>query len=70
MKSLDDPKQIVPDPETAPIVRRIFETDASGIGIVKICDMLTCEKILAPSVYAFQKTGNRSGQPDLTRPYH
>lgn len=64
MKDPVNTKQIVPDPETAPIVRRIFEAYASGVGIVKICDMLTREKILAPSVYAFQKTGNRSGQPD------
>ncbi len=70
MKSPDDPKQIVPDPETAPIVRRIFETNASGIGVVKICDMLTSEKILAPSVYAFQRNGDRSGNPDMDRPYH
>ena len=70
MKDPANPKQIIPDPETAPIVRRIFEAYASGIGIVKICDMLTREKILAPSVYAFQKTGSRSGQPDLNRPYH
>lgn len=70
MKSSDDPKQIVPDPETAPIVKRIFETYASGIGIVKICDMLTREKILAPSVYAFKRDGNRSGNPDMDSPYH
>lgn len=70
MKDPVNPKQIVPDPETAPIVRRIFETYASGIGIVKICNMLTREKILAPSVYAFQRDGNRSGNPDMNRPYH
>lgn len=27
-------------------------------------------KLLSPSVYAFKATGNRSGNPDLTRPYH
>ncbi|MBD5112368.1 MAG: hypothetical protein HDT42_07545 [Ruminococcaceae bacterium] len=70
MKSSDNPKQIVPDPETAPIVKRIFEAHASGIGIMKICDMLTREKNLAPSVYAFQRDGNRSGNPDMGRPYH
>lgn len=70
MKDPANPKQIIPDPETAPIVRRIFEAYAGGIGIVKICDMLTREKVLAPSVYAFQKTGNRSGRPNLNRPYH
>lgn len=70
MKNPDDPKQFVPNPETAPIVKRIFEMYASGIGIVKICDRLTQEQVLSPSVYAFKATGNRSDNPDLTRPYH
>ncbi len=70
MKDSVDTKQIVPDPETAPIVKRIFETYANGIGIVKICDMLKREKIIAPSVYAFQRDGNRSGNPDMSKPYH
>ena len=52
MKDPDNPKQYIPDPETAPIVKRIFEMYASGIGIVKICDRLSAEKILCPSVYA------------------
>lgn len=70
MKDPDNPKQYIPDPETAPIVKRIFEMYASGIGIVKICDRLSSEKILCPSVYAFRKSGNKSGNPDLSRPYH
>ncbi len=70
MKDPNDPKKIIPDPETAPIVKRIFEAYANGIGIVKICDMLTQEKIISPSVYAFQRDGNRSGNPDMNRPYH
>ena len=70
MKNPTNPKQIIPDPETAPIVRRIFEDYVGGIGIMKICDMLTREKILAPSVYAFQKTGSRSGKPNLNCPYY
>ena len=70
MKNPDNSKQYIPDPETAPIVKRIFEMYASGIGIVKICDRLSAEKIVSPSVYAFRKTGSRSGNPDLTRPYH
>ena len=43
---------------------------ASGIGIVKICDILSAEKVIAPSVYIFQRTGGKIGNPDLTRPYH
>lgn len=70
MKNPDNPKQYIPNPETAPIVKRIFEMYASGIGIVKICDRLSAEKITCPSVYAFKTSGNKSGNPDLSRPYH
>ena len=70
MKDPNNPKQYIPDPETAPIVKRIFEMYASGIGIVKICDRLSSEKIICPSVYAFRKSGSKSGNPDLSRPYH
>ncbi len=70
MKDPENPKRYVPDPETAPIVKRIFEMYANGIGIVKICDRLSAEKVTCPSVYAFKKNGNKSGNPDLSRPYH
>lgn len=70
MKNPDNPKQFIPNPETAPIVKRIFKMYASGIGVVKICDMLSKEQILSPSVYAFKTTGSRSGNPDFARPYH
>lgn len=70
MKGPDNPKQYIPDPETAPIVKRIFEMYASGIGIVKICGRLSTEKVVAPNGYAFQKTGSRCGNPDLNRSYH
>ena len=43
---------------------------ANGIGIVKICDTLSAEKIVCPGMYLFQRTGNRSGQPNMDRPYH
>ncbi len=51
-------------------MKRIFEMCANGMGVGKICDVLTRENILAPSVYVFQRTGKRNGQPDLSRPYH
>lgn len=70
MRNPENKKELIPDPETAPIVKRIFEMYASGIGIVKICDRLSAEKVVSPSVYAFRKTGSRSGNPDLARPYH
>lgn len=70
MKNPDNPKQLILNPETAPVVKRIFEMCANGMGVGKICDVLTQENILAPSVYMFQRTGKRNGQPDLSRPYH
>lgn len=70
MRNPKNKKELIPDPETAPIVKRIFEMYANGIGIVKICDRLSKEQILSPSVYAFKTTGNKSDNPDLTRPYH
>ena len=70
MRDPENPKKLIPDPETAPVVRRIFEMYANGIGIVKICDTLSAEKIVCPGMYLFQRTGNRSGQPNLDRPYH
>ena len=66
MKNPDNPKQYVPNPETAPVVRRIFEMYAGGIGIVKICDRLSKEQIVSPSVYAFKTTGSKSGWAQTT----
>ena len=69
MKDPNDSKRIIPDPETAPIVKRIFEMYANGVGMKKICNTLEEEKVLSPSVYAFNKTGSRSGNPKLDKPY-
>ena len=57
------------NPETAPVVKRIFELYAGGTGIRKICAILEREQIMSPSVYAFKRTGNRSGHPDLNNPF-
>ena len=57
------------NPETAPVVKRIFELYAGGTGIRKICAILEKEQIMSPSVYAFKRTGNRSGHPDLNNPF-
>ena len=70
MRNPENKKDFIPDPQTAPIVKRIFDMYASGLGVVKICDILCEEKILSPSVYVFQTTGKRIGNPDLDRPYH
>ena len=70
MRNPENKKELLPDPETAPVIKRIFEMCANGMGVPKICDTLTKEKVLAPSAYMFKRTGSKSGQPDLTRPYH
>ena len=43
------------DPETAPVVRRIFEMRASGIGHKTIADTLNKEHILPPLDYRYSK---------------
>ena len=70
MKNPDDPKQLLPDPETAPIVKRIFEMYANGTGIRKICTKLREEQILSPSVYSLRKTGRKTRGLNTDKPYH
>lgn len=70
MKDPENPKKLIIDPQTAPIVKRIFEMYSNGIGIVRICNKFYSEKITSPSVYLFNTTGSRSGKPDLSRPYN
>ena len=70
MKNPDNPKEIIPNPETAPVVKRIFEMYSQGIGIRNICRVFEEEKILSPAVYGFKTKGSHAGFPDLDRPYH
>lgn len=65
----DTDKRLIPDPETAPIVKRIFEMCDEGKGVRKICDILTAEEVLTPSMYLFKKYGNRSGRPNVNSPF-
>ena len=53
MRDPENPKKLIPDPETAPIVKRIFEMRVNGMGVVKICDTLSREKIINPGLYMF-----------------
>ena len=55
----DENKKLIPNPETAPIVNRIFEMSAEGKGVRKICDILTAEKVLTPSAYAAKSAGKQ-----------
>ena len=55
----DENKHLIPNPETAPIVKRIFEMSAEGKGVRKICDILTAEEVLTPSAYGARKYGKQ-----------
>lgn len=69
-RDLENPKKLILDPETAPIVKRIFEMRLNGKGVTKICDTLCAEQIVCPSVYMFRCYGKRVGNPNMDRPYH
>ena len=70
MRNSKNKKELIPDPETAPVVKKTFKMCTNGVAAGKICDVLTKEKILTSSMYIFQRTGKRIGQPDLNRSYH
>lgn len=65
-----DHKDLIPDEETAPIVRRIFELSASGKGLTQIADILTADKVLTPSHYYFRKHGKCSANFKMDEPYN
>ena len=69
MRDHNDAKHIVPDPETAPVVKHIFEMYASGIGIKRICGILEQEQVLSPGIYNYRKNGSRSRNLKLDKPY-
>lgn len=53
----DEKRTLQVNPETAPIVRRIFEMRASGMTPRKIADILNVEKVLTPNDYRIATTG-------------
>ena len=54
------------DPETAPVVRRIFDLAMQGKGLESIASILEKERILMPSAVYNQRQGN----PLSAHPYH
>ena len=59
MKSPDNPKQIIANPETAPVVKRIFQMCAGGMGPSHIARTLENDKIYTPTMYEYKRTGTR-----------
>ena len=64
-----DSKEIIPDEETAPIVRQIFDLCAAGKGPNQIARILTREQVLNPTNQYYQATGTACTNLDTTRPY-
>lgn len=57
MKDPEDKYRLIPNPETAGTLRRIFQLAASGTGTCQIGRILTEEGILRPGAYAEQRLG-------------
>lgn len=56
-KDPNNKKKLIPNEETAPIVKYIFELCASGLGPSKIARILKEKQILRPAIYNFQTYG-------------
>lgn len=69
-KDPDDPKRhIIPDPDTAPVVKHIFALCASGSGPSQIAKQLEREKIPSPAYYYYTKHGVAIAGANLSEPY-
>ena len=69
-KDPDDPKRhIIPDPDTAPVVQRIFALCASGSGPSQIAKQLTSEKVPTPAYSYYVKYGVELGGMNVDEPY-
>ena len=69
MKSPENKKKWVIDPEAAENVRRIFRMCLEGMGNEVIARRLQEEKILVPQAYWKSKGINRNGNKDQPNPY-
>jgi DNA invertase Pin-like site-specific DNA recombinase len=67
---MTDSTNIVPNPETAPVVKKIYQMCIDGAGPRAIARRLTEEKILTPSVYEFYRSGKKFRCLDLENPYN
>lgn len=62
-------KHIVPNPETAPVVKEIFDLCAQGKKLTEIADLLEQRHIYCPNYYYYTKTGNVIVALDEEHPY-
>lgn len=52
-KSPEDRHKLVINPETAPVVKRIFSLRLTGLGYARIAKMLNAERVLSPGAYLY-----------------
>ena len=62
MKSPDNPKLWVPDPEAAEVVRMIYQLSLQGYGTEQIAKYLQDEQVLTPSQYSLRNGNDRGGR--------
>ncbi|MEA4921593.1 MAG: recombinase family protein [Clostridiaceae bacterium] len=67
-KDENNPKHLVPDADTAPIVQHIFSLCAGGKGPSQIAKQLAEEQVYTPGYYYYHKTGVLLTNVDVTRP--
>ena len=63
-KSPEDKHVLIPDPETVPVVRRIFDLRCQGYSYRKIALTLNEESIPTPSSFYYMKQGKPNIRPD------
>ena len=67
-KSDGDANTLVPDEDTALVVKRVFSLCAAGNGPKRIATILTKEQVVNPSNAYYRKTGKSHRGLDTTRP--
>jgi len=66
MKSPTNKHQLIPDEESAPIMRRIFKLFSQGDSARHIAGILNSENIPSPAVYYYSKQGKKHPNPKVS----
>ena len=64
MRDPNDKHRLVPNPKTAPIVKRIFDLYIAGYGSSRIAEILTSEDLPTPIMYSGTKL-NKYSHPEI-----
>ena len=69
LRDPEDKHHLIPDPETAPIVKKIFELYLDGYGISKIADIMTKEGYITPIVRKLREESvPKKYHPEIWKP--